>query len=131
MSARTSRWILWGTAALLLPVPIWILGPGWVPAARIGMLGGISLAFMLLENSRGAVGPIAALLGLQAGVYLASYWLLAGLASRLLSRGSRRTVAGWTLAVVAIALVVSFSFDVYRDPFHGRLARSSALEVYE
>lgn len=130
LSPRASRSILWLTAALALPVPIWVLGPGWVPPLRLAMLAAISLAVMLTESARGAVGLAAAVFAGQAAVYLALLWAAAHLVSRALARLPRRRSAALVWVVVALALGLAASHDLYRDPYHGRSARSGLLDAY-
>jgi hypothetical protein len=117
MSVRTCRWLLWLGTAVALPVPILVLGPGLVPPARLLMLGGIGLAVMLLENARGAVGPLAALLLAQAVVYLGLLWLAAALVARGLARLPPRGLAIVTVGLLAVGLALASSTAVYHTPF--------------
>jgi hypothetical protein len=131
VSPRTARLVVWLTAALALPVPLLVLGPGEVPALRIAMLGALSLLFCLAESARGAAGLAAAILLGQAALYLTGFWLAARLALLPLARSSRAARAAVTLACVALALAASVRLDLYRDSFHPRLASSGLLEAYE
>ncbi len=131
MSVRAARWVLWISLVLMLPVPIVLLGPGLVPAARLLMLGGISLAVALFENARGAVGMLTTILLAQGLLYMALLWLVAHLASRVLGRFSAKTVARVTLALVAVGLLLSSAFEVYRGPYRAQSARANLLHVYE
>jgi hypothetical protein len=130
MSASASRWLLWLGLVVALPVPILFLGPGLVPAARLLMLGGIGIAVMLLENARGAVGPLTAVLLGQGVLYLGLLWLAAHLASRLLGRLPPRRLAAVTLAVLAAGLTLASTFAIYHTPF-GQTAHASWLHVFE
>ena len=125
------RFILWVTSALTVPLPILILGPGWVPPARLLMLGGISLAVMLSESARGMVGIAAAVFLGQAVAYGALLWLAAHLLSRLLGHLPPRAVAPIVLAGVALGVAVAASFEVYHTPFAPRSARATLLEVFQ
>jgi hypothetical protein len=130
MSTPATRWILWSCAALTLPAPVLLLGPGWVPPLRLLELGIASVAFMLLENPRGAAGPVAALLLGQAALYLALLWGLARIASRGLGRLRPRVRASVTWAVVAGGLALSASFEIYQTPFAADSPRASLLRVF-
>ncbi len=129
MSASVSRWLLWLGLVVALPVPILFLGPGLVPAARLLMLGGIGIAVMLLENARGAVGPLTAVLLGQGVLYLGLLWLAAHLASRLLGRLSPRGCAAVTLAVLAAGLTLASMFTIYHSPF-GQTSHVGWLHVF-
>jgi hypothetical protein len=130
MSAATARWILWSSAALMLPVPILLLGPGQVPPLRLLELGAASLAFLLLESARGAAAPAAALLLGQAALYLLLAWGLAGLAARFLAPLRPRTRAALTWSLVATALALCATQQVYRTPFAADTPRASLLGVF-
>ena len=131
MSIRTSRWILWIGFVLLVPVPILFLGPGLVPTARLLMLGGISVAVMLVENARGAVGMIAVVLLAQGFLYMGVLWLAAHILSRTLGRFSPKVVARATIGVIAVGLLLASLFDVYRGPYRVQSARANLLNVFE
>ena len=130
MSTRASQRILWIASALLVPLPVLFPGPGLVPAARFLMLGGVSLAVMLFESTRGAVAPLAALLLLQAVVWLALLWLVAGLAARGLARLRSQARMRVTLALVAAALLLAATTEIYHTPFAAEVARGNLLHVY-
>ncbi len=130
MSTRASQRILWIASALLVPLPVLFPGPGLVPAARFLMLGGVSLAVMLFESTRGAVAPLAALLLLQAIAWLALLWLVAGLAARALARLRSQARMRVTLALVAAALLLAATTEIYHTPFAAEVARGNLLHVY-
>ena len=130
MSTRASRRILWIASALLVPLPVLFPGPGLVPAARFLMLGGVSLAVMLFESARGAVGPLAALLLLQGIAWLGVLWLGAALAARLLTRLPPQARLRATLAIVLAGLVVGATVEIYHTPFAAEAAWGNLLHVY-
>ncbi len=130
MSTRASRRILWIASALLVPLPVLFPGPGLVPAARFLMLGGVSLAVMLFESTRGAVGPLAALLLLQGIAWLGVLWLGAALAARLLTRLPPQARLRATLAIVLAGLVVGATVEIYHTPFAAEAAWGNLLHVY-
>ena len=131
MSARTARWILWGTFVLVVPLPFFLVESGVVPAARILMLGAVVAALVVSEGAQGVAGELMAALLLQAGVYVALLWWVAHRVSRLLARASPRRVAAATTALVIVSLVVASSFEIYRTPFRTRSLPASLLQVFE
>jgi len=122
--------MLWIASALLVPLPVLFPGPGMVPAARFLMLGGVSLAVMLFESTRGAVAPLAALLLLQGIAWLGVLWLAAALAARLLARLPARARMRATLAIVVAGVVVASTAPIYHTPFAAEAARGNLLHVY-
>lgn len=122
---RLARGALWLCAVAALPVPILLLGPGWVPAAQIAELGAAALAFGLAESLRGVVGLTALIFLGQALLYALALWLVAGFAARRLGRLRAAAVAAAAALVVVACLV-----PVYQTPYHATLARATLLEVY-
>ena len=131
MSVRASRWILWISLVLMVPVPVLVVGPALVPTARVLMLGTISLSILLLENARGAVGLLTLFLFVQALLYMGLLWLGAYLISRVFARFSRRTLAATTLLLIATGLFITSAFDVYHDAFRVHSAHANLLHVFE
>jgi len=130
MSASVSRRILCIGFVFVVPVPILLLGPGMVPAARIVMLGAIGLAVMLTEGARGAVPLITSIFLLQGLVYAGLFWLLAYAASRALNRLPRPIVAAVTIGVVLAGLLAATAFRAYRSPYRPVSPRANLCEVY-
>jgi glucan phosphoethanolaminetransferase (alkaline phosphatase superfamily) len=131
MSARAARWILWGTFVLLVPLPFFLVETGFVPAARILMLGAVVAALVATEGAQGVAGVLTAVLLLQAGVYVALLWWVADRVSRVLARTSPRRVAAATTALVVVSLLVASSFEIYRTPFRTRSLRANLSQVFE
>jgi len=131
MSVRVARWILWGTFVLLVPLPFFLIETGLVPAARILMLGVVSVALLATEGAQGVVGIVTAMLLVQASVYVALLWWVAHGVSRLLARAAPRRVAAVTTALVVVSLLVAASFEVYHTPFRTRSPRANLLQVFE
>jgi len=131
MTARTSRWLLFITFAFVVPLPFFLVTTGVVPAARLLMLGGVTVAILATEGTGGVVGTLAALLLGQALLYLLGLWLLAHALSRLIARGSRRRTAAATLAVLAVSLALASSFDLYRTPFRTRSLHGNLFTLFE
>jgi hypothetical protein len=131
MSARAARWILWGAFVLLVPLPFFLVETGLVPAARILMLASVVVALLAAEGAQGTVGILAVVLVVQASVYVALLWWVAGRMSRVLARTSPRRVAAATTALVIVSLLVASSFEIYRTPFRTRSLRANLLQVFE
>lgn len=129
MSASTSRWILWLALVLALPLPMWWLGDGIVPAGRFLLLAAVCAAVRIVEGGGGVVTTVGAVLLAHALVYIALEWVAAHLISRGLARVAPRASAALTLGVVALLIVLATSQDLYRTPF-GRSARSDLLAIY-
>lgn len=120
------------TLLLICPLPVILfVADAMMPFARIVMLGGICVAIMLFENGNGVVGTLAGVLFAQALIYLVLLWLLTGLASSLLGRLSRRSLATATLALLVAGFAIAISFDLYRTPFHSQSTRVSLLGIFQ
>ena len=130
-SLRVSRWLLWGTFLLTLPLPFFLVESGVVPAARILMLAGVVVGLIAVEGPQGVAGVVAAILVAQAAVYTALLWWVAHRASRLLARAWPRRLAVATATLVAAALLIAASFDIYHTPFRTRSLRADLLQVFE
>ncbi len=131
MTTRTSRRLLWLTFVLVVPLPFYLVVTGWVPPARLLMLGGAALAVIAAEGSQGAVGLLAALVFAQAVLQLALLWGLAWLVARALGSRSRRRTALATMIVVATSLALAASVDLYRTPFRTEGLRGGLLQIFE
>jgi len=125
MTARGVRTSAWLALVLALPVPIALLGPGWVPAGHLAELGAASLAVGLAESLRGVVGWTALIFLGQALVDAALLFALATAAVRALGRRSGVLLAR-AAALVAVALIA----PIYHSPYSARAARATLLEVY-
>jgi hypothetical protein len=125
-----SRWILGLGLVVMLPVPLFFIGPGLVPAAHLLLLGGIGLAVMLLENARGSVGILTAILLGQAALYVAVLWLLAALIVSFVGRVAPQKVGLITLVAVALGFILTSAFEVYHTRFAADSPHASLLEVY-
>jgi hypothetical protein len=131
MRPRTARWILWIAAALLVPLPFFLVETGTVPAARLLMLGSVTLMLIAVEGGQGAVGIAAALLLAQAILYLVALWLLVTALLRPLRHRSPKTIALATGATLLIGIVLATTFEIYRTPFRTRSLHATVLHVYE
>jgi hypothetical protein len=129
MSVRAAHWALWLAAALMLPVPILLFGPGWVPTLRLLLLGVVSVAFMAIENANGAVGALAVVLLGQALLYLGLLWVGTWLAARALGLLPPRAVAVVTLAAIAAGVALATAVEIYQTPFAADSAHASLLGI--
>lgn len=130
MSPRTMRWLLWLAALAALPLPIFGVGSGRVPALHHLELGALALAFTLLERAQG-IGPLLSALFLgQALVLALALWFAAGLVAKLLSGlpPLARTRATFFLIVLGLALAIAQ--PIYRTPYSAHTARSNLIGVY-
>jgi hypothetical protein len=130
VGARAARWILWGGALALAPVPIAVVGPGWVPAAHLFELGALCLAVALLESARGALPLLTAFLLGQGLFWAALFWPAAGLAVRALARRAPRALGPVALGLVAAGLAVTSAFAVYETPYAAQQPRATVWRVY-
>lgn len=131
MSVRAARWLLWGTLALVAPLPFFLAQIGVVPALRILMLGIITLAVITAEGARGVEGLAAALLFAQAVVYLGVLWFVARGVVGALHRLAPHALAAATIAVLCGAVLCAGCFKLYRDPFRRSALHVSLWRVYE
>ncbi len=130
MSPRAAQRLLFAGGLLMLPTPVLLLGPGWVPPLRLLQLGLASLAFGVVESARGALPAVAGLLLGQAVLYAALLWVGAALLARALRRLPPRAVAALTWSVLAASLLLTASADVYQTPFAAERARSGLFGVF-
>ncbi len=118
------RW-LWLFAVLALPVPIALIGPGFVPPAQLAELGAAALVFGLAETLRGVVWMTAAIFLAQAVLWALALWW----AARAIARGlGRARPAGVLVAAVLVGLACALS--VYHTPYHATRAHATLLQVY-
>ncbi len=125
MSVRGLRLFLWLVLAVVLPVPIWLLGPGSVPALYLFELGSVATVFGLAEGLRGVVGLTALVFVGQAVVYLALLYGIAAVIARACSRHP------WIVFVAAAALIVTASvLPIYHSPYNAHASQVTLLSVY-
>jgi hypothetical protein len=130
MSRSAVRRLLWVIFALTLPLPILVVGPGLVPAARLLLLGGMSVAMMLFVRASGVVSLLSLVLLGQAFLYLAALWITAALLAALLSALPPVARTRSTLGLVALLLLAASAFEIYHTPFAAESARTSLLGLY-
>lgn len=125
MSVRSVRLWLWLVLAVALPVPIWLLGPGSVPALHLFELGGVAIAFGLAESFRGVVGLAALVFVGQALVYIALLYAIAAAITRALGRFP------WiVLGVAAVLVAMACVLPIYHSPYHANASHVTLLAVY-
>ncbi|HWP66758.1 MAG TPA: hypothetical protein VNO26_12670 [Candidatus Limnocylindria bacterium] len=130
MSARRARLLVWTALLVAMPVPLVIVGRGYVPVGTLVQLAGATLAIGVLERADGAVGILATVLLAQVMLWAVVGWLLAGLVVGVLRGVAGRALGGVTLALVIIGLAITLVLPVYRSPFHASRARQTLLQVY-
>lgn len=131
MSAeRRVRWLLWLALVTAAPVPLAVVGRGWMPAGAMAQLAGVTLAVGVVERVDGIVRTLGGFLAMQAAVWAAIAWGTAAVLARGLARlGPRR--CRWATAIILVGgLGAACVLPVYGSPFHGRRARQTLLEVY-
>jgi hypothetical protein len=131
MRPRIALWILWIAAALLVPLPFFLVETGTVPAARLLMLGSVGLQLIAVEGSQGAVGIATLLLLGQALLYLAVFRVVIAWVLRPLRHRSPKTVALATAVAVLVGIAAASTFEIYRTPFRTRSLHANILHVYE
>lgn len=130
---RAVRLATWAALVLALPLPLLGLQSGVVPAGRMWMLGGLCVAVMALETTRGVVPILAAMFLGQALLWTAGLWVLAGglaRAARWRAPVARRVVLASAFVAIALALVAASQVAVYRTPYAAAWAHATLLEVY-
>jgi hypothetical protein len=107
VSARAIRWLLWLAALVALPLPLFGIGAGSVPALHQLQLGALALAFTLLERAQG-MGPLLSALFLGQGLlWTLLLFAAAALAARLLSSLPPVARPRLTLCVVVLGLALA------------------------
>lgn len=127
---RGPRLVLWLTLLATVPVPLIVVGKGWVPTGTLVQLAVATAAVAVVERADGVVKTLGGFLVGQALLWTVVAWAL----SALVVRSVRRVAPGWAYAaplLLAIALaVVAALFPVFSSPFDASLARQTLLEVY-
>ena len=128
MSVRASRWLLFLTLALTLPVPMWGQFGAFVPAVRYAILFAAGAAVALAEGTAGPVPLILLLFGLHALAAAGLAGLAAWIGGRALAPLAPRT-RGWIVAGAGAALLLlALAVELYRTPF-GRAPVSDLLGI--
>jgi hypothetical protein len=129
VSIRTARALLAILLFLVVPLPMVVLGDGWVPGVRYLLLGGVVGAVMLAGGGAGPVPLILFFFVLHALAAAGLALLAAHVFTRAVLRYlPRPAVAAVTLGLIIVALGVSIAFDVYETPF-GRTPRSNLMGI--
>lgn len=130
MDPRRARRLLWLCLLVVVPVPILVVGPGWIPVARLVFLGGITLSVVALESARGAVPALTAFLLAQAAIYAALLWVGAATVTRLLRPLGARALGTAVLVLVVGVLTVATLTDVYQDPYRPTTFTANLVRLY-
>lgn len=130
MSPRASRWLLFATLALTLPVPFVMAGVEIAPLARLIFLEGILLAVVAVDGLAGTAGLFALLLAVQGLVFTALLWGLASVAGRTLARVRPATRAA-CVGVATLALLCLSLLGVYRTPSSSSGTTANLLGIFD
>jgi hypothetical protein len=124
------RWLLWLAALIALPLPLFGLESGRVPALYQLELGALSATFSLLERAQG-VGPMVALLFLGQGLAWALVlWLGAALLARLFSRLPPRLRSRAALYLVVLGFAFAILKPIYLNPYSSHALQTNLLDLY-
>jgi hypothetical protein len=131
MSVRQARWVLWLAAFCMLPLPFFLVETGFAPLLRMALLAGINVAVIVTEGSSGAVGIASAIIVAELLAYAFALWVVSGWLVRAFEGLSRRVVAAVVLTIIAAAVAVTTTHDVYRTPFRPDAPRSNLLHLLD
>ena len=128
MGVRTSRWWLFLTIALTVPLPM--VGPydAWVPAVRYLILASATASVMWAEGAAGPVPAIFLLFAVHAVVYLLLVWGAAWFLARMCKPLSLRSRGRLIVGVCSLMFFLAIVFDLYATPF-GRSPAGNLLSV--
>lgn len=131
MSIRRLSQLLWLALVFSVPMPFFLVEIGREPVAGVAALLGLTLAWIAVEGSHGALAWSAALL---AGQVLLGMALLAA-ASVLATRLAHRVTGRYSALVVGVLVVAMFTValarPIYRTPFRGDGLHANLVEVFE
>ena len=129
MSPTTTRWVFFIALMLVLPLPFYNGGPGWLPAARVFFIVTAEGYLMLSEQSPASpVGGIL-LLGLEVVGWVVLLWLAAS-AYISSTKTWPSTVRGSVMGLLVFTLLILLSsIPVYR-PLGLALGPITFLQVY-
>jgi hypothetical protein len=130
MSTRGARRIVWLALVVGLPVPLALVGRGWMPAGAMVELAVATLAVGLRERLDGVLPTLVAVLLLQATVWAVVCWLGATIVVRGLVAVAPRSLGRATVALVVLAALLASAVPIYRSPFHATRAHQTLVEVY-
>ena len=129
MNAGRARLLIWVAFLVAMPVPLVVVGRGWMPVGAFVEVALATLAVGAAERADGVVRILATLLVVQivfwAVVGWLAAWLVVGAIGRVAGRPGRPT-----LVLVMIGLAIALALPIYRSPFHASRARQTLLEVY-
>jgi hypothetical protein len=128
MEHRTLRRVWFVGLWLLLPWPMTVVGPAFVPSVRYALLACAGSSVALTEGAAGPVGLIVALFVGVASLTTLGCWLIAWAIGRLLVRLPVAQATALTWACLGLGLFVALYFEPYRTPF-GRALTGGLLQV--
>lgn len=129
MSRASFGRVLWLVSLVTVPVPMWYIGDGHLPALALLQISAYMAAVTVVEGGPGA-WLSCWVIGLQGLVWAALLYLGARLAAATVTRvaGARTSLA--VLGIAVVALVGLSMLDVYQAAIVGRGEPVNLLRVY-
>ncbi len=127
MSERRARMGLLVTAALFVPLPYMIVGDGYVPLVRFGMLAAVSTSYSALIDGTGVAWAISGLLLAHLTIFGALLAAAVTFATRRIPPTRRRAVV---VSTFVLALLISSATPAYRTPFAATGAYGTWLSLF-
>jgi len=130
VSPATARRWLWLAALVTMPVPFYLGQVEWAPVMRLAFLTSLFSAVVLAEG--GDTMTLFTLLGwVQTAVYAGLFFLVAHVASRLVSKISAPPLRVAAVGTVVFLLVVSSLLPIYETPLSSTHLRSDLWQLFE
>ena len=127
---RSIRALLFLALFAIAPLPIFLIGDGWVPGVRHLLFSGVVAAVAVLEGGTGPVPLILLVFVLHAVVSAALAFVVAHLlAFGFLRRLPSPLARAVTVGAIVIGVGVALAFDIYETPF-GRASRGNLVAVF-
>jgi hypothetical protein len=130
MSTRATRWLLFSTLALTLPLPFFMAGVEIAPLARLLFLEGVMLAVVASDGLAGSAGLFVAFLAVQGVLLAAGLWGLAWVVARALRR-MRPTTRAACAGFAATCLLGLSLLEIYRTPHSSSGPTANLLGIFD
>lgn len=127
MSSSTIKWTLFALFVFTLPLPFFALENGSVPAARLLFIGSLVMGILVQDPDMISGLLVAFYLGQGLLWSLVLYFVARFAAKRLAENASGKIV----LAVVAVLLIGSSFFPIYRTPLSSSGLHSNILGIFD
>jgi hypothetical protein len=129
MEPRTVRRLLWLTFVCTLPVPYRDLEVGFVPAAWLVLVGGVTVAAAVVDGGE-VTGIFAKLLGVQALVMVGLTWVLARFVTAIIVRTVPAARRPGVVGALVVACAAAALLDVFRSTLIGAGAPTNLLGIF-